>query len=75
MLHKNEILKLIGYTHLKGLSLPVLRAYWKNRRVKLEIGVGRGKDQGDKRQDLKAKAENREAQREVARFNEKHAGR
>lgn len=75
LLHKNEILKLIGYTHLKGLSLPVLRAYWKNRRVKLEIGVGRGKDQGDKRQDLKAKAENREAQREVARFNEKHAGR
>jgi SsrA-binding protein len=53
----------------------VLRAYWKNRRVKLEIGVGRGKDQGDKRQDLKDRVENREAQREVARFNEKHSGR
>jgi SsrA-binding protein len=75
LLHKKEIAKLAGFTDQKGLSLPVLRAYWKNRRVKLEIGVGRGKDQGDKRQDLKDRVENREAQREVARFNEKHSGR
>ena len=72
LLHKREINKLIGFTHLKGLALPVLKAYWVNRRVKIEIGVGRGKDKGDQRQDLKDRVENREAQREVARFNEKH---
>ena len=73
LLHKREILKLIGLTQQKGLALPVLRAYWKNRRVKLEIGVGRGKDKADQRQDLKEKVEKREAQRVVANFNEKHA--
>jgi SsrA-binding protein len=73
LLHKREILKLIGFTQQKGLALPVLRAYWKNRRVKLEIGVGRGKNKADQRQDLKEKVEKREAQRVVANFNEKHA--
>lgn len=72
LLHKREINKLIGFTHMKGLALPVLRMYWKDRLVKVEIGVGKGKDQGDQRQDLKDRVENREAQREVARFNEKH---
>jgi len=72
LLHKGEIDKLFGLTHLKGLALPVLRAYWKNRRVKLEIGVGRGKDKADQRQDLKEKVEKREAQRVVANFNERH---
>jgi SsrA-binding protein len=75
LLHKREILKLIGYTQLKGHALPVLRAYWKNQRVKLELGVGQGKTKGDQRQDLKAKQDNREAQRVVARFNEKHGSR
>ncbi|MDB6120004.1 MAG: SsrA-binding protein [Verrucomicrobiaceae bacterium] len=72
LLHKREINKLIGFTHMKGLALPVLRMYWKDRLVKVEIGVGKGKDQGDQRQDLKDRVENREAQREVARFNERH---
>ena len=63
----------MGLSNVKGLALPLLRAYWKNRRVKMEIGVGRGKTHGDQRQDLKDRVENREAQREVARFNEKHA--
>ncbi len=72
LLHKREINKLIGFTHMKGLALPVLRMYWKNRLVKVELGVGKGKNQGDQRQDLKDRVENREAQREVARFNEKH---
>ena len=73
LLNKHEIDKLIGLTQQKGLALPVLRAYWKNRKVKLELGVGRGKDKTDQRQDLKEKVEKREAQRVVARFNERHA--
>ncbi len=73
LLNKNEIHKLTGFTHQKGLSLPVLRAYWKGQRVKLEIGVGRGKHLGDKRDDMKKKVENREAQRAVRNFNDKHS--
>ena len=72
LLHKNEILKLVGLSQQKGLALPVLRAYWKDRRVKMEIAVGKGKHLGDKRQDLKAKAENLEARRVVKSFNDKH---
>ncbi|MGD9420432.1 MAG: SsrA-binding protein SmpB [Verrucomicrobiota bacterium JB025] len=69
LLHKKEILKLANETQVKGATLPLLRMYWKNRRVKVEIGVGRGKTHGDQRQDLKKKVELREAQREMARFN------
>ena len=46
-----------------------LKMYWKNRRVKVEIGVGKGKIHSDLRHSLKEKVELREAQREVARFN------
>jgi SsrA-binding protein len=65
-------MKLLAATQQKGLALPVLRAYWKGHRIKIEIGVGKGKTHGDQRQDLKEKAENREAARTVANFNLKH---
>ena len=73
LLHKGEIERLFGLTQIRGNTLPVLRMYWKDARVKLEIGVGKGKEAEDKRQDLKDKAEKRESDREVARFNKKHA--
>ena len=69
LVHKREILKLEQATAIKGASLPCLKMYWKNGKVKVEIGVGKGKTLSDQRQDLKAKVELREAQREVARFN------
>lgn len=69
LLHKKEINKLFGHSNQKGLSLPVLRVYWKGHRVKVEIGVGRGKTKGDQRQDIKKRTELREAQRVVAGFN------
>ena len=72
LLHKNEIMKLWASSQQKHLAIVPLRAYWKNSRVKIEIGVGKGKTKGDQREDLKKKVENREAQREMARFNEKH---
>lgn len=71
LLHKKEINKLVAQSLQKGLALPVLRIYWKGPLVKIEIGVGRGKTKGDQRQDIKARTENREAAREVARFNER----
>ncbi len=69
LVHKKEILKLEQASAIKGASLPCLRMYWKNKRVKIEIGVGKGKSHADQRHDLKEKVELREAQREVARFN------
>jgi SsrA-binding protein len=71
LLHKNEILKLYAASQQKGLTLVALRAYWKDKRVKVEIAVGKGKTHSDQRQDLKKRVENREAQREMARFNER----
>ncbi|MEN3940839.1 SsrA-binding protein SmpB [Prosthecobacter sp. SYSU 5D2] len=72
LLHKREILKLFAHTQQKGLALPVLRAYWKESRVKIEIGVGKGKTKGDQREDLKEKAVKRETQKVVSSFNRKH---
>jgi SsrA-binding protein len=71
LLHKREILKLFAYSNQKGLALPILRMYWKGQHVKVEIGVGRGKNKGDQRQDLKEKVEKREMQRAMAGFNER----
>lgn len=71
LLHKSEIFKLFAASQQKGLTIIALRVYWKNKKVKVELAVGRGKDQRDQRQDLKAKVENREAQREMARFNDR----
>jgi SsrA-binding protein len=73
LLHKQEIDKLFGQTQIKGHTLVALRMYWKDARVKIEIGVAKGKEASDKRQDLKEKATKRETDREVARFNKKHA--
>ncbi|MDF1816896.1 MAG: SsrA-binding protein [Verrucomicrobiales bacterium] len=46
-----------------------LRMYWKNGRVKVEIGIGKGKTHRDQREDIKKKDQDREIAREMARFN------
>ncbi len=67
--HKREIFKLEQMMAQKGCALPALKMYWSRGKVKLEIGIGKGKTHRDQRYDLKARAEMREAQREVSRFN------
>ena len=69
LLHKAEIAKLFEATAVKGHSLVALRLYWKDHRVKVEIGIGTGKTHGDKRQDLKEKAAKEEARRAADSFN------
>ncbi len=73
LLHRNEIDRLTGLTQIKGHTLVALRMYWKDARVKVEIGVAKGKEKGDQRQDLKARVVKREADREMAQFNKKRA--
>ena len=63
LLHKKEIQKLFGLASIKGNALVPLSFYWKNGRVKVALGVGKGKAQFDKRSDLKK----READREIKR--------
>lgn len=71
LMHRREIDKLFGTTQIKGQTLVALRLYFKNQRVKVELGVGRGKNFADQRQDLKKKAVTREIDRELARMQRK----
>jgi SsrA-binding protein len=66
LLHKREIQRLYGQVMVKGVALVALRAYWKDRRVKIQLGLGRGKASHDKRQDIKKKEARREIDRALA---------
>lgn len=50
LLHKREIEKLDREATVKGMTLVVTRIYWKNGRIKFEIGVAKGKKLYDKRE-------------------------
>src|SRR5690348_2430069 len=63
LLHKNEIQKLHSLASVKGNALVPLAFYWKNGKVKVSIGVGKGKAQFDKREDLKKRDSDREVKR------------
>ena len=68
LLHKSEIDKLSGEIERSGRTVVALRMYWKKGLVKVELGLGKGKDAGDKRSDLKKRVADREMDRAVADF-------
>ncbi len=63
LLHKKEILRLIGTTRTKGFTLIPTKIYFKGGRAKVEIGLAKGKTLYDKRETLKKK----DVQREMAK--------
>lgn len=63
LLHKKQIDQLIGSTKEKGLTLVPLKVYIKNGYAKVLIGLGKGKKQYDKREDLKQKQAKRDVER------------
>ncbi|HEX4265218.1 MAG TPA: SsrA-binding protein SmpB [Verrucomicrobiae bacterium] len=63
LLHKSEIRKLFSLASVKGNALVPLSLYWKNGKVKVALGVGKGKVQYDKREDLKKRESDRELKR------------
>jgi SsrA-binding protein len=65
LLHKSEIRKLFGLGSVKGNSLVPLSMYWKNGKVKIALGVGKGKVQFDKREDIKKRDADRELKRAI----------
>lgn len=62
LLNKNEIFKLTGMIQQKGYTLVPISIYFKNNRVKLELGICKGKKLFDKREDLKKKEADKKIQ-------------
>src|ERR1700760_4795389 len=69
LLHRGEILRLIGKTKESGLTLVPLSLYFLDGKVKVEIALVRGKKSYDKRQDLAKRDAAREVQRSLGRRN------
>jgi SsrA-binding protein len=65
LLHKREIEKLAEEAAVKGMTLVVTRIYWKNGRIKFEVGVAKGKKLYDKRETEMRRTIDRETQAEI----------
>jgi SsrA-binding protein len=65
LMHRREINRLTGLIQQKGLTIVPLRLYFKRGKVKLEIGVARGKKLFDKRSDIAERDANREIDRRL----------
>ena len=64
LLHRSELNRLVGAVERKGFALIPTALYWKNGKVKLELGIARGKKEHDKREVEK----DRDWQRQKARL-------
>ena len=67
LLHRNEIERLIGKTQERGLTLVPLRVYFSHGLAKVEVGLGRGKRQFEKRQATLEREHRREMDRAARR--------
>lgn len=72
LLHRAEIDTLIGAVERKGYTLIPMALYWKGNKVKVEIGLAKGKQAHDKRETEKERDWQREKQRTMRAHN-KHA--
>ena len=63
LLGSDEIQRLIGKVEQKGFALVALDLHYNNGRIKLEVGLGKGKLKGDKRETEKKREWSREKQR------------
>ena len=68
LLHKREIDKLLGETTQKGYTLVPLSVYFKRGKVKVELGLAKGKKLYDKRESLAKKDMQRRIERELKNF-------
>ena len=66
LLNKKEINFLMGKTKVKGFSLIPLKIYEKNGRIKLELGLAKGKKKYDKKEKIKKRDVEREINRELS---------
>jgi len=71
LVHKHEIEKLTGKLAVRGYTLIPIQVYFKNGRVKIELGLAKSKDMEDKREDIKRALDVREAKAAMARGRER----
>ena len=69
LLHKREIMRLLGLCKQQGITLVPLSVYFKGSRLKVQLGVCRGKKQYDKREDAARRDMKREAERALKEKN------
>ena len=69
LLHREEIDKLVGAVERKGYTLVPTAMYWKGNRVKVELGLAKGKQDHDKRASEKDREWARDKQRVMRRHN------
>jgi SsrA-binding protein len=65
LLHASEIRKLYEAASVKGNALVPLSFYWKANKVKVQVAIGKGKVQYDKRETIKERESEREMKRET----------
>jgi SsrA-binding protein len=65
LMHRDEVRKLIGKTTEKGMTLVPLRLYFKSGRVKVAVGLAKGKKDYDKRETIKRREVERETRAAV----------
>ncbi len=68
LLHKKEISRLWGNISQKGFTLVPLKIYFKSGKVKIAIGLAKGKRQYEKRATIKEKEANREIERHMKTY-------
>jgi SsrA-binding protein len=68
LMHKRELERLIGKVNREGFTIVPLRLYFTGGRAKLEIGLGKGKKQHDKRDDQKQHDAKRDMERAKRRY-------
>ncbi len=68
LMHRSEIIKLVGKIQKKGFNLIALSMYFKDGKVKVELGLGVGKKAYDKRESIKKKDIQREEGRHDIRM-------
>ena len=72
LLHRREIRKLIGKTVERGMTLVPVRLYFRNNRVKVALGLAKGKQARDKRETIRAREADRETR--AAMKERRHSG-
>jgi len=63
LMHREEIVRLVGKVERAGYTLAPLDLHYKNGRIKIEIGLAKGKKQFDKRHAIREREWNRDQQR------------
>jgi SsrA-binding protein len=68
LLHRHEIKRLIGKLKEKGFTLIPLSLYFKTGKIKMELGLGKGKASYDKRRVIQQRDLDRDMKREMKRY-------